>query len=123
MQQNRILLVEDDDDIRTLYGFFLASCGFKVKAVKNGCEALVELQDYSADVILTDIAMPVLNGIELIEIVKNRTELADIPIVAVTSYGNNLQQRAVAAGADKVAAKPTDSQTLCDLVTSVIPHP
>jgi DNA-binding NtrC family response regulator len=52
MRRSHVLLVEDDDDMRTLYGFTLANAGFKVRAVKNGLEALVELQVRLPDVIV-----------------------------------------------------------------------
>jgi CheY-like chemotaxis protein len=123
MRQHLVLLVEDDDDLRALYGFFLASAGFQVKAVKDGFEALSELQDQVADVIVTDLSMPVLDGIELIGIIKNRVDLANIPIIAMTSYGQTLQERAITAGADKVAGKPTDSRTLRNLIDSVLTQP
>jgi len=122
MRRHRVLLVEDDDDMRVLYGFILASAGFRVRAVKNGLQALVELQEQSPDVIVTDLAMPVVDGLELIRTIKNRAELADIPVIAVTSYGQNLQERARLAGADKAVEKPAEYQSVCDIITSVLPQ-
>src|SRR5262249_12488128 len=62
----KILLAEDDDDLRALYGYMLAAAGYKVNAVRNGLEAFAETQVNLPDVIVTDIAMPVLNGLDLI---------------------------------------------------------
>jgi CheY-like chemotaxis protein len=121
MRQHRVLLVEDDDDTRALYGFILASAGYKVKAVKNGLEALAELQEHRPDVIVTDLVMPVVDGLQLIRIVKNRAELANIPVIAVTAHGQNLQERARSAKADKVIEKPADYRSVCDIITSVWP--
>ena len=118
----RVLLVEDDDDIRTLYGFSLANAGFQVKAVRNGFDALTELQVHCPDVIITDLAMPVLDGITLIKIIKSRTELADIPVIAMTAYGRTLQRLAKSAGADLAVEKPAAFRSICDLVTSVLPQ-
>ena len=119
----RVLLVENDDDMRTLYGFSLANAGFQVKAVSNGFDALTELQWHCPDVILTDLAMPVLDGITLIEIIKSRAELADIPVIAMTAYGQTLQRLAKAAGADLFVEKPSELRSVRDLVTSVLPQP
>ena len=121
MRLHYVLLVEDDDDLRTLYGFALANAGFKVKAVRNGLEALYELQEVRPDVILTDLAMPVVDGLELIQTIKFRTELSDIPVIAMTSFGETLQKHARLAGADKAVEKPTKYKAVSDIVTSVLP--
>ena len=120
MRLHYVLLVEDDDDLRTLYGFALANAGFKVKAVRNGLEALYELQEVRPDVILTDLAMPVVDGIELIHTIRYRKELSDIPVIAMTSFGETLQKHARLAGADKTIEKPTKYMAVCDIVTSVL---
>ncbi len=109
--------------MRTLYGFILANAGYQVKAVRNGFDALAELQVHFPDVILTDLAMPVVDGITLIEIIKNRAELAEIPVIAMTAYGNTLRRLAKSAGADLAVEKPVEIKSICDLVTSVLPMP
>jgi len=115
-----VLLVEDNDEMRTLYGFILANAGFQVRAVRNGFDALTELQWRRPDVILTDLSMPVVDGITLIEIIKSKAEFAGIPVIAVTSYGRTLQRLATSAGADLAVAKPSESRSICDLVTRVL---
>jgi CheY-like chemotaxis protein len=121
MRRRHVLLVEDNDDTRALYGFILANAGFKVRAVKNGLEAIVELQDSLPDVIVTDLVMPVVDGLELISIVKNRAEFAGIPVIAMTAHGQDLQERARSAEADKVVEKLSGFRSVCDVVTSVLP--
>ena len=116
-----VLLVENDDDLRSLYGFTLANAGFQLKAVKNGFEALVELQEYHPDVIVTDLIMPIVDGVTLIELIRSREEFADIPIIAMTAYGQSLQRLAKSAGADMTIEKPSDFRSVCDLVTNVLP--
>jgi len=120
--RHSVLLVQDDDDLRTLYGFSLANSGLRVKAVRNGLEALTELQEQSPDVIVTDLAMPVIDGKSLIGIIKKKAELAAIPIIAMTAYGQNLQNFAKSAGADLAVEKPAEINSLCDLVNSVLPQ-
>src|SRR5262245_56005860 len=109
--------------MRTLYAFTLANAGFQVRAVSNGFDALTELQWHCPDVIVTDLFMPVLDGKTFIEIIKNRAELANIPIIAITAYGQTLQRLAKAAGADLSVEKPANIRSICDLVTSVLPQP
>ena len=120
MRRSLILLVEEDDDTRALYGFILANAGYKVRAVKNGLEALVELQERLPDVIVTDLVMPVVDGQELISIVKNTAEFAGIPVIALTAHGQDLQERARSAEADEVVEKLAGFRSVCDIVTSVL---
>ena len=66
MRRLKVLLVEDDDGARLLYCYMLALAGYKVSAVRNGLEAFAEIQVNRPDLIVTDIAMPVLSGLDLI---------------------------------------------------------
>jgi CheY-like chemotaxis protein len=109
--------------MRTLYGFIPANGGFRVKAVSNGIDALTELQARCPDVIVTDLAMPVVDGVTLIGIIKSRAEFENIPLIAMTAYGQTLQRLAKSAGADLVVEKPAEFRSICDLVTSVLPRP
>lgn len=120
--RHSVLLVENDDDARTLYSFILASGGFKVRAVKNGLEAITDLQEHRPDVIVTDLVMPAVDGLQLIRTIKNRAEIANIPVIAVTDYGQDLQEQAMSAEADKVVEKPADYRSICDIITSVLPR-
>jgi CheY-like chemotaxis protein len=97
MRRLKILIVEDDDDLRALYSYMLAAGGYKVKAVRNGLEALAEIQVNRPDVIVTDIIMPGLSGLDLIVAVRSNDELADLPVVAITSFGERLREEARAA--------------------------
>lgn len=119
MRRLNVLLVEDDDDMRTLYGFMLAKSGYQVRAVKNGLDALAELQIEHPDLIITDIAMPVLDGLELIKIVKTRTELSALPVIAITSYGKEFCRLARSTGANAAIDKPTEEEELQVVINSV----
>src|SRR5262245_36223388 len=59
MQGLKVLIVEDDGDMRGLYCFLLANEGCQVKAVRNGLEAMTEIEANRPDVVVTDIAMPI----------------------------------------------------------------
>jgi CheY-like chemotaxis protein len=64
----------------------LALSGYRVVAVRNWLEALAEIRINRPDVIVTDIAMPVINGLDLIVAVRSKDELAGLPVVAMTSF-------------------------------------
>jgi two-component system, cell cycle response regulator DivK len=123
MRRLNVLLVEDDPDARGLYGYMLALAGYKVKAVSNGLEAFAEIQVNRPDVIVTDIAMPVLSGVDLIMAVRSDDELADLPVVAITSFGENLREQARAAGATESIDKPTELARIRDAIDSAVSRP
>ena len=122
MRRLNILVVEDDGDERTLYGYMLTAAGYKVQAVSNGLEALAEIQVNRPDVIVTDILMPVLNGLDLIAAVRSNDELADLPIVVITSFGDNLREEVRAAGATDVIDKSTDLERMREAIEAAVPH-
>jgi CheY-like chemotaxis protein len=123
MRRLNVLLVEDDADARGLYGYMLALAGYKVKAVSNGLEAFAEIQVNRPDVIVTDIAMPVLSGLDLIMAVRSDDELADLPVVAITSFGETLREQARAAGATESIDKPTELTRIREAIDAAVSHP
>ena len=123
MRRLNVLLVEDDADARGLYGYMLALAGYKVKAVSNGLEAIAEIQVNRPDVIVTDIAMPVLSGVDLIVAVRSDDELAELPVVAITSFGENLREQARAAGATDSIDKPTELARIREAIEAAVSRP
>jgi CheY-like chemotaxis protein len=120
MERLKILLVEDDAESRALYVYMLALAGYKVSAVRNGLEAFAEIQVNRPDVIITDIAMPVLNGLDLIIAVRSDNDLADLPVVAITSFGENLREQARAVGATESIDKPTELAKMREVIDAAV---
>jgi CheY-like chemotaxis protein len=123
MGRLNVLLVEDDAEERALYGYMLALAGYRVKAASNGLQALAEIQVNRPDVIVTDIAMPVLSGLDLIAAVRSNDEFAYLPVVAITSFGENLREKARAAGATVAIDKPTELARMREVVDAALSHP
>jgi CheY-like chemotaxis protein len=123
MRRLKILLVEDDDDLRELYGYMLLAAGYKVSAVRNGLEAFAEIQVNRPDVVVTDIAMPVLNGLDLIVAVRSNDEFADLPVVAITSLGEDIREQARAAGATNAIDKPTEVERMREVIDAAVSRP
>ena len=120
MRRLNVLLVEDEDGARLLYSYMLAAAGYKVNAVRNGLEAFVEMQVNRPDLIVTDIAMPVLSGLDLILAVGSNDEFADLPVVAITSFGEKLLEQARAAGATDAIDKPTDITRMREVIEAAV---
>jgi two-component system, cell cycle response regulator DivK len=123
MRRLKVLLAEDDDDLRALYGYMLLAAGYKVNTVRNGLEALDEIQVNRPDVVVTDITMPVLSGLDLIVAVGADDELADLPVVAITSFGEGICKLARAAGATDAIDKPTDITRMRKVIEAAVSRP
>jgi two-component system, cell cycle response regulator DivK len=123
MRRLKVLLVEDDEGARLLYSYMLAVAGYKVNAVQNGLEAFAEIQVNRPDVIVTDIAMPVLSGLDLIVAVRSDEEFADLPVVAITSFGEKLREQARTAGATEAIDKPTDVSRMREVIEAAVSRP
>jgi CheY-like chemotaxis protein len=120
MHRLNVLLVEDDADARALYGYMLALAGYRVRAVSNGLQAFAEIQVNRPDLIVTDIAMPVISGLDLIMTVRSNDELADLPVVAITAFGESLREQARAAGATDSIDKPTELERMREVIEAAM---
>jgi CheY-like chemotaxis protein len=123
MRRLNVLLVEDNADERALFGYMLALAGYKVKVVSNGLEAFAEIQVDRPDVIVTDIAMPVLSGLDFITALRSNEELADLPVVAITSFGEKLREEARAAGATDSIDKPNELERMREVINAAVSRP
>ena len=108
-----VLVVEDDPETRRLYALILAADGFDTDEAHNGFQALDKATTTGPDLILSDIAVPGLDGIELCRRLRADPRTAAIPILAVTGHdGRHYPDRARAAGANQVLIKPFAAETL-----------
>ncbi|WJS98802.1 response regulator [Novosphingobium humi] len=103
----RIMVVEDNDLNRKLFCDVLKSQGFTVEPVGDGLEALDKARAFVPDLMIMDIQLPNISGLELIEGAKADPLLRAIPVLAVTAYaGKGDEDRIREAGADGYLAKP-----------------
>jgi len=108
-----ILVVEDDPETRRFYSEVFVDSGFLVEQAHNGHQALEKARTLMPDIILTDIAVPGLDGIELCQRLRSDVNTAHIPILGITGYEDRqYPDRALLAGADHVLTKPSDPETL-----------
>ena len=112
-QSPLILVVEDDPETRRFYALALAADGFDTEEAHNGFQALAKATTASPDLVLSDIAIPGLDGIELCRRLRADPRTAAIPILAVTGHDDrHYPDRARAAGANQVLIKPFAPETL-----------
>ena len=103
----RILVVEDNDLNRKLFCDLLKANGFAVEPIADGRDVLVRAREFVPNLIIMDIQLPNISGLELIEALKGDPELRLIPVLAVTAYaGKGDEDRIREAGAEGYLAKP-----------------
>jgi two-component system, cell cycle response regulator DivK len=113
----KILLVEDNVVNRRLAEFLLRSQGYQVLEAASAQEAFELLQVERADLILMDVQLPGLDGLEATRRLKANPATCDIPVVAVTSYAmKGDRETALAAGCCGYITKPIDKSTFVDEV-------
>ncbi|HEX3771080.1 MAG TPA: EAL domain-containing response regulator [Polyangiaceae bacterium] len=114
-QKPRILLVDDDDAVLRAYKSVLSLSGYAVETCNNGHAALEQIDMSPFDVVVSDVSMPMMNGLELLNAVRQRD--LDVPVILTTGDpGLDSAVRAVEYGAFRYLIKPVDRKTLEDAV-------
>ena len=117
----RILVVEDNDRNRRLLKILLESRGYEVIEAVTGEEAMKYLKDHKPGLILMDIQLPNVDGLEMTRKIKSNPKTADIPIVAVTAYAMKVdRERILEAGCDGYISKPIDTRRLALLAAEIL---
>jgi CheY-like chemotaxis protein len=104
-----VLVVEDDTISMKLAREMLNAQGFTVHEANNGMEAINMVEKELYDLILMDIALPGMDGIEAARIIKNKPRYKDVPVIALTAYAmKGDKERILAAGLEDYISKPID---------------
>jgi CheY-like chemotaxis protein len=106
-----ILIVDDEPDVLEILGEQLALSGYVVVHASDGIDALSCLYATPPTLVLLDVAMPRMNGIDVIAQIRNERRLRDIPVLAMSGR-DELLHKALAAGATDVLRKPLDREVL-----------
>ena len=117
----RVLLVDDSADIREVWRLWLSFWGFAVDEAQNGYDAVEKAARTPPDLILMDLWMPVLDGVEATKRLKSDERTAGIPIVAMSAQTFQPDPGTViAAGADTFIPKPYEPDVLLEHIRSVM---
>ena len=118
----RILVVEDDDDMRESLGRILGRAGYQVQLVRDGSEAITVLQTQPFHLVLTDLVMPRMGGLELLREIRRRER--DLPVVFLTAFGKPAAfAEAMDLGAIGFITKPFHANSLLAVIREVIDRP
>ena len=119
----RILIVEDSATMRTLLASTLEELEQPVKVLEaaNGFEALRVLPREPVDLVITDINMPEINGLELVSFVKGNDQYRAIPLIIVSTEGSDKdREKGMQLGADAYVVKPFEPDELRDVVVDLL---
>jgi two-component system cell cycle response regulator DivK len=119
----KILIVEDNALNIKLFCDLLAAHGHQPEAVTDSRQALEAAHHFSPDLVITDIQLPHVTGLDLIRLIRADDQLADVPIMAVTAYSaHGDEERIRAAGAQAYVSKPISVMRFAQTVEQLLEH-
>ena len=119
MNEKKILLVEDNEVNRRLAGFLLRSQGYQVCEATTAAAAFEMVEKERPDLIVMDIQLPGMDGLEITRKLKEQPATANIPVVAVTSFAmKGDREKELAAGCAGYVTKPIDKNTFIQEVAA-----
>ncbi|AFM14489.1 response regulator [Turneriella parva] len=117
----KVLAVDDSEPMRKMVGLVLGSAGFEVTLAQNGADALEKLRAEDFDLLVTDINMPVMHGIDLIQHARRLHE--ELPILALTTEGQEaMRKRGQDAGANGWVQKPFKPVQFLEVIRQLVSH-
>lgn len=117
-----VLVVDDSTSMRQMVAFTLKSAGFSVVEGGNGQEGLQKLDGQRMDLIISDLNMPVMNGMDMIRQIRSRPQYKFTPILMLTTESQDTKKaEGKAAGATGWIVKPFNPQQLLQVVAKVLP--
>jgi signal transduction histidine kinase/DNA-binding response OmpR family regulator len=120
-QRGRILLVEDNDVNQEVLKYFLQDTGYRLEIVATGHDALEALERARYDVLLLDVQLPDIDGVEVAKIIRKNTRWDALPIIALTAHGMPQDRtRCMAAGMTGYLVKPLEQHAVIATIESVL---
>ncbi|MBW4564458.1 MAG: PAS domain-containing protein [Mojavia pulchra JT2-VF2] len=119
----RVLVVDDEADMRELAAFVLQQCKAEVKVAASAMEALTIFEQFNPNVLISDIGMPIIDGYMLMREVRRRSpqQGGQIPAIALTAYAGEVdQQKALSAGFQRHLAKPVQPKELIKAIVALL---
>ena len=121
IENSKILLVDDEEDILEFLSYNLKKEGFKIDTANNGISALKKLEKSKPDLIILDVMMPEMDGIEVCEKIREQDNFDDILILFLTARSEEYSELAgFSAGADDYITKPIKPKLLVSRVNAIL---
>lgn len=117
----KILIVDDDKTTRKLLSLYLKGKGFEAVTAENGLDAIEKLGTGDINLIITDMNMPYMDGIELTKALRSDSASRDVPIIMVTTEADeDERKKALDAGVDDYLVKPTSADQINESIKTVL---
>jgi DNA-binding response OmpR family regulator len=120
MRELGVLIIDDDALFRRTLTWLLNANGFTVELAASGMQAYSIISTKRFDLIIIDIILPDVDGLELIRWIRERADLADVPIMVVSAYDRNYLVAAISAGADEALHKPDDLDRIVEAARKLL---
>lgn len=116
----KIMVVDDCQTTRKLLGFYLKSKGFNVVFAENGLDALEKLAGEDINIILSDLNMPYMDGIEFLKTLRSDPNMLDMPVFMITTEDDpEERERAIRSGANGYMVKPVAADDVLKVVRNI----
>jgi two-component system chemotaxis response regulator CheY len=117
----KILIVDDDPTTRKLIGLFLKAKGYQVAYAENGLDGIEKIGMENPNLIITDLNMPYMDGIEFVKSVRADPARAEIPILMVTTEADpEERERAMSVGVNGYLVKPVTAETVTQNIRHIL---
>jgi two-component system, cell cycle response regulator DivK len=121
LPHKRVLLVEDNDDNREIYATILQHFGYGVVEAPNGLIGVHKAAQHHPDLIIMDISLPIMDGLEATRRIRANPGTSEIPVLAVTAHARDHDRElAIEAGCDRYLPKPVEPRRLVQEVQRMI---
>ncbi len=122
MHAAKVLVVDDSPTMRQLIIFALQRLpALQITEAGDGVAALKQLSSEKYDLLLTDINMPMMDGLKLVSLIRNDSLYMNLPIIVITTEGSDMtRERAIAAGANEYITKPLQTTRLVEVVRRLL---
>jgi len=122
--RKKVLIAEDEPSIVLSLEFLLAGAGYQVTVARNGSDALTLVEHFRPDLVVLDIMLPMVNGLEVCRSVRASAALGHTRILMLTARGREAEVRkGLALGADRYMTKPFSTQELLQAVRELLAAP
>jgi CheY-like chemotaxis protein len=116
-----VLIVDDYPDALDIWAIYLGAMGYRVSTAVNGAEAITKAEQLRPDLIVLDLELPIISGIEAARRLRGNPVTQDIPLIAATGYSHERQLSiARSSGFDEVIVKPIDPELLVDEIERLL---
>jgi CheY-like chemotaxis protein len=121
-RQLHFLVVDDNEDIRDVFSRLVERAGHRVSTATDGLDAVEALQRESFDVMLLDLTMPRMNGVEVVRWMRDHPEVgAEMRVVVISAWAGEHRAALQELGVETVMQKPLRIQKLTDLIAETLP--